>query len=111
MRARGAWLSHWADGEAEQSRDDHRAAVATLRADIERMGQRLRERDEIPSDSSNPSQTGPVHSVQARRPTRAERHAAIRALLAQGHPDREIARRLGISPTTVGAVRRSAQAG
>ena len=108
MRARGAWLGHWADGEAEQSRDDHRAAVATLRADIERMGQRLRERDETPSDNSDPSQTGPVHSGQVRRPTRAERHTAIRALMAQGHGDREIARRLGISPTTVGAVRRSA---
>lgn len=48
MRARGAWLGHWADGESEQSRDDHRAVVATLRADIERMGQRLGSRMQAP---------------------------------------------------------------
>jgi Homeodomain-like domain len=40
--------------------------------------------------------------------TRAERRAAAAALIAEGLSDREVARRLGISPTTVGAIRRGA---
>lgn len=106
MRARGAWLSHWADGEAEQSRDDQRTVVATFRADIERMGQRIREQDATTTGNSNSKPASPVQTGQPARPTRADRHAAIRTLVAEGHGDREIARRLGISPTTVGTVRR-----
>ncbi|MGU3337180.1 hypothetical protein ACLBXJ_04140 [Methylobacterium mesophilicum] len=106
MRARGAWLGHWADGELEQSRDDQRAVVAALRADIERMGQRLREQDATTFGNSEPKPASPVQTGQPARPTRADRHAAIRTLVAEGHGDREIARRLGISPTTVGTVRR-----
>lgn len=121
LRARGAWLAFQADAEVSQDIEEHRTLIATLRADIERMGQRLRDQDaapvpngqqgyatwHTPSRSPDPG-TGPAadQSGHPRRQTRAERHAAIRALLATGHTDREVARRLGISPTTVGAVRR-----
>lgn len=109
VRARMSWLE-WRNelGSTSDQKED-RVRLATLRADIERMVKRLREQDAAPSGNSDPSQTGPVHSGQARRPTRAERHAAIRALLAEGLGDREIARRIGCSPTTVGAVRRASQ--
>lgn len=127
--ARGAWLAFQADAEVAQRPEEHRASIATLRADIERMGQRLREQGEAavqngqpasPSASDHPvspcgatAQFCAAPSVQSghpRRPSRAERHAAIRALLCEGHTDREVARRLGISPTTVGAVRRQTEA-
>jgi Homeodomain-like domain len=51
---------------------------------------------------SQPVQTG------HRPTTRAERRAAAAALIAEGLSDREVARRLGISPTTVGTIRRRA---
>lgn len=118
MRARLDWMDHLADGEVSSDPRDDRIRLATLRADIDRMGERVPGRDPAPvqnghqpdPDALPRSQSRPaVHSGHPRRPTRPERHAAIRALIADGHTDREVARRLGISPTTVGAVRRAAQ--
>ena len=123
LRARGAWLAFQANAEVSQRPEEHRALVATLRADIERTGQWPRDQREAPVQngqeghtgrdapltSPNPgTSNGSVYSGHLRQPTRAERHAAIRVLLAEGLADREIARRLAISPTTVGAVRRAA---
>jgi hypothetical protein len=45
----------------------------------------------------------------AHRPV-AERRAAVEALLAEGLSDREIARRAGVSPSTVSAVRKGQEA-
>jgi len=42
LLARGAWLEFWARAEISQSTDERLSVVTTLRADIERMGQRLR---------------------------------------------------------------------
>lgn len=125
LRARGEWLAFQADAEVSQRPDEHRTLVATLRADIERMGERMRQQEapvqngqqgyaeqDTPLRSPDPgTSTAPVQFGHARRPTRAERHTAIRALLAEGLADREVARRLGISPTTVGAVRRASDGG
>lgn len=70
----------------------------------------------------------PVQNGQARKPTArsaarpdfkpdkpahrsvAERCAAVEALLAEGLSDREIARRAGVSPSTVSAVRKGQEA-
>lgn len=130
LRARLNWMQHVLDlGFSRDIREDQ-ACLDALRGDIERMGQRLREQDEgavqnghqgterstatapTPcSETAENSAADPsVQSGHPRRPTRAERHAAIRALLVEGHTDREVARRLGISPTTVGAVRRQTEA-
>ncbi|RTL15251.1 MAG: response regulator transcription factor [Sphingomonadaceae bacterium] len=54
--------------------------------------------------------TGKAHTDRrtprsAHRPV-AERRAAVEALLAEGLSDREIARRTGVSPSTVSAVRK-----
>ena len=51
-------------------------------------------------------ETQPVQTGR-RLTTRAERRAAAAALIAEGLTDREVARRLGISPTTVGNIRRA----
>ncbi|MCJ2094072.1 hypothetical protein MKK67_16455 [Methylobacterium sp. J-072] len=64
LRAGGAWLDFWASGDVSQSDAEHRTVVATLRADIERMGQRLREQDVGATEGSDPSHTGPVQSGQ-----------------------------------------------
>jgi hypothetical protein len=73
---------------------------------------------EIPSPSSRPSARRrpaaeahtnwrtPQPSKPAHRPV-AERRAAVEALLAEGLSDREIARRAGVSPSTVSAVRKA----
>ena len=57
-----------------------------------------------PAAASEPVQVG-----QPPR-TREEAREAVRALLAEDLTDREIARRVGVSPSTVAAVRRAAQA-
>lgn len=54
--------------------------------------------------------TGPeAETVQSGQParTREEARAAVRALLGEPLTDREIARRVGVSPSTVAAVRRA----
>ncbi|MGT2489224.1 helix-turn-helix domain-containing protein [Methylobacterium oryzae CBMB20] len=54
----------------------------------------------VHTDRRTPQQSKPTH-----RPV-AERRAAVEALLAEGLSDREIARRAGVSPSTVSAVRK-----
>ena len=123
VRARLDWMQHVIDLGFSRGIEEDTRCLATLRADIERVGLSACEREAGPVQNGQEAHTGrvapltspdpetsaaPVHSGRPRRPTRAERHAAIRALLAEGLADREIARRLAISPTTVGAVRRAA---
>lgn len=119
LRARLNWMQHVLDlGFSRDIREDQ-ACLDALRGDIERMGERVRQQEAPPvqnghhpdlDDGLKSQPVSPVQSGHPRRPTRAERHAAIRALLVEGHTDREVARRLGISPTTVGAVRRQTEA-
>lgn len=106
LRARMSWLEWRNELGPGLGQKQERVRLATLRADIERMGQRIREQDATTTDNSDLKPASPVQTGQQARPTRADRHAAIRTLVAEGHGDREIARRLGISPTTVGTVRR-----
>lgn len=95
LRARMSWFEYLSRKEVQWTHKNDLLRFATLRADIERMGVRLREQD-----------AAGVQSGHSHRLTRKERHAAICQLLSEGLSDREVARRLGISPTTVGAVRR-----
>lgn len=62
-----------------------------------------------PSPASG-NDTNPVETDQPKR-TRAEKQAAVRALLGEPLTDREIARRVGVSPSTIAAVRKAAQHG
>ncbi|MCJ2058200.1 hypothetical protein MKL09_16775 [Methylobacterium sp. J-048] len=64
MRTRGAWLNFWANGDMRQSDAEHQAVVATLRADIERMGQRIRGQKAGATDGSDVSHTDTVQSGQ-----------------------------------------------
>lgn len=67
------------------------------------------EQDELPDSGSDQDPVGdaePVQSEQQPR-TREEARAAVRALLGEGLTDREIARRVDVSPTTVAAVRKA----
>lgn len=62
--------------------------------------------------SPEPGIGAEAETVQSRQParTREEARAAVRALLGEPLTDREIARRIGVSPSTVAAVRRAAVA-
>ena len=67
------------------------------------------EQDELPesgTDQDPASDAAPVQSGQQPR-TREEARAAVRALLGEGLTDREIARRVDVSPSTVAAVRKA----
>ncbi|POR40221.1 hypothetical protein [Methylobacterium sp. V23] len=122
LRARLSWIDYLKsiDLLGHRPRDD--ALLATLRADIERMGTRIRDQAASvqngqgdtsgPVGSPNPGTSNrPVQSGQPRR-TNAEKRRDVLALLNlrgfQTAPltDREIARRAGVSPQTVGNIRR-----
>ena len=117
MRARLDWMDHIADGEVSSDPKDDRIRLATLRADIDRMGERVPGQDPAPiqngqgadGDRLKPQPVSNARAEYPRRPTRSERHAAVLALVAEGHADREVARRLGLSPTTVGNIKRKVQ--
>ncbi|MBE7201176.1 MAG: helix-turn-helix domain-containing protein [Parafilimonas terrae] len=67
------------------------------------------EQDELPESGSDQDPAGnaePAQSGQQPR-TREEARAAVRALLGEGLTDREIARRVDVSPSTVAAVRKA----
>jgi hypothetical protein len=67
------------------------------------------EPEELPDSGTEQDPAGdaePVQSGQQPR-TREEARAAVHALLGAGLTDREIARRVDVSPTTVAAVRRT----
>lgn len=101
----------WMDAINDQgwSRDCREDAVllTTLRADVERMAVQSGRGNGVPG-SEAPSASA---SVQSGHGTAAERRRAVVAMLANpataSLPDREIARRVGVSPTTVGKLRRS----
>ena len=102
LRARMSWLEHLDRRDARE----HGTRFATLRADIERMGQRIREQ----GAETSPVQSGHQGSAQSAAPTRrtnADKRQDVLALIGQGLTDREIARRAGVSPTTVGTIRKA----
>ena len=117
LRARLNWMDHLANDEVAPDPKDDRIRLATLRADIDRMGERVPGQDpasvhsgqDADGDRPDPQPVSRARAEYPRRPTRSERHAAVLALVAEGHADREVARRLGLSPTTVGNIKRKAQ--
>lgn len=92
MRARLAWLAHLNDRGFTRDIHDDEAMIATMRADFEAIAAGMK---------------SPVGDEPQRT---AQRRAAVLDLLATapGLSDREIARRVGCSPQTVGNLRRKA---
>lgn len=88
LRARLAWLAHLNARETARDGKADAALIATLCADFEAV----------------------AGGVQSGRRSTADKAAAVRALLRAepGLSDREIARRVGVSPQTVGNWRRRA---
>ena len=87
---------------ADPSPDPEGGAVTT--PPVARPAERRRPAAKGTRDVSTPQPSKPAH-----RPV-AERRAAVEALLAEGLSDREIARRAGVSPSTVSAIRTTREA-
>ena len=125
IRARLSWMEHVGRLDMARSWEQQEPALSTLRADIERMGARIR--DETTSVQTGHSEAGqsvrspdlgtspsPVQTGHSRR-TNADKRRDVLSLLDASHrgihlTDREIARRAGVSPQTVGNIRRRGHA-
>lgn len=133
IRARLSWMEYLNGLQMAQDLEEEAVRLATLRADIERMAVQLRQ-DRTwagnsadlgvePADQADPlSSPDPVNATAVQdgqegvafhhplRRTNADKRRDLLALLDSGLSDREIARRVGVSPSTIGNVRRRANA-
>lgn len=90
--------------QVQWSHDRDGLRLATLRADIERMAATVSRK----AADAQPAKEAASEAYPARRTT-AQKRADVVALLGAGLTDREIARRAGVSPQTVGNIRRQIQ--
>lgn len=104
MLARQSWMEHLNGQGFSRDIHDDTKLLATIRRDLERLAR------ERPGASVQPSAGA---AVQNGRSTAAGRRRAILSMLDDpdtcGLSDREIGRRVGVSPTTVGSLRRKAK--
>lgn len=110
LRARLSWMEFLHGLQAQWSHDRDGLRLATLRADIERMGARLKGES---APVQNGQSKGMAETTIPSRRTNAEKRADVLALLDADKngshlTDREIARRVGVSPQTVNTWRKKA---
>lgn len=110
LKARVAWIEHLNGRGFSRGQEEQAVVLSSLRRDVERLA--VQDGQATEADQLKPQPMPSVQSGQPRR-TNAEKRRDVLALLnteqicAVPLTDREIARRAGVSPQTVGNIRRS----
>lgn len=112
IAARLSWLEHRANQDMAPDPEQERVLIASLRADFTAFAASKivpsADAQPAPSTTAAAPKVGRNRQASTATSATAQRRAAVLDLLATapGLPDREIARRVGCSPQTVGNIRR-----
>ena len=99
LKARVAWIEHLNGRGFSRGQEEQAVVLGSLREDVERLSVQFAQGVQL-------SEAGEAPVQFAQHRTNASKRQDVVSLLHSGLTNREIARRVGVSPSTVGNIRR-----